>query len=79
MAAKEHTLICKNCSKEFKTLNPHAKYCCYECRKEFYKKNPKPKPVVEKVEVKKKSLAEINEEERKAGMTYGKYVVKMKL
>lgn len=78
MPAKEHTLICKNCNKEFKTVNPHAKYCCFECRQEFYKKNPKPKPVAEK-KVKKKSLAEINEEARKAGMTYGKYVMKMGL
>ena len=76
MAAKEHKRVCQYCGKEFISQNPHAKYCCEKCRREYYKS--KPKPVVEN-EVKKKTLAEINEEARNAGMTYGKYVLKMGL
>ena len=77
----EYTKACIVCGKNYVTKNMHAKYCSKECYQSLYKSIYNERRETSKKQKKKQgmSIAEIDAEAKKAGMTYGKYVVKMGL
>lgn len=69
---------CKVCGKEFESRSSRAFYCSTDCSNESSKRGYL-KDKTKGYKQRTKSLSDIATEARKAGMTYGQYVVKMGL
>ena len=66
---------CAVCGKEFTTNNPLKDTCNKKCAMKYANRNAKPKRI-KQIEQPKLSIAEVNAEARKQGLTYGQYVLR---
>ena len=83
MAKYEKERECLNCGKEFVSEHPQRRYCCEECRANAEKLRQEQRTKHYKTTEKEKasnmpSISHIAKMAKDAGMSYGKYVEKMK-
>ena len=82
MNRRERILQCAMCGREYITTAPKSKYCSYECKyaadrvREVEKRKKRRERMAPRETT--KSVAQIDKLAKKAGMTYGEYVAKMK-
>lgn len=72
MAAR--TITCENCGEKFISYRSNIKFCSDTCRSAAKKDYPSVKRRRGEVTTPSSTLAEINQQARDAGMSYGKYV-----
>lgn len=73
------TLTCELCGEKFLSYRSNIKYCSDACRNEAKKGYDSVKRQRGEVTTPSSTLAEINQQARDAGMSYGQYVAKLYL